>query len=62
MGREWSQSGFALISWAGPLPLVHQFCGGKLEAEDAERRILKELPEELREGLKIVESRLTFTA
>jgi hypothetical protein len=62
MNKEWSQPGFVVISWAGVLPLVHKFCYARWEAELEEKRILEELPEDLRSGLKIVESRLIFTA
>ena len=55
----WKQQGYAVVSIAGDLPLVHNFVKTEGEATDAEEKAL-ELPEHLRENLRIVEATLVF--
>ena len=61
LSDEWTQRGFAVISWAGPLPLLHGFFLPKWEAENELRRI-RTMSVDLKVGLCIVDARLTFMA
>lgn len=59
----WEQKGFAVVSEVRNenevMPMVHAFCNAEWQAKSVEGECAK-LPEQLRQGLKIVPASLHF--
>jgi hypothetical protein len=58
---EYQQRGFAVLSFAGKLPMVHSFHLPEWEANNAKVEAEK-LPPHLKEQLQVVPAVLSFTA
>jgi hypothetical protein len=58
--RTWTQEGFAVVSDANGLPLVHDWHSARWMAESRVRMITTELPEHLRKNLTIISATMRY--
>lgn len=59
--KNWEQKGFAVVSFVGPLPMVHSFHMPEWEAKSAMGE-LHGLPAHLIDRLQVLPATLTFQA